>query len=69
MISHQNILAFIAGIRNHADIKFNKDDTYVSYLPLPHIMERTVAMAMFFEGAYLVYLIYNLEWQVEIPKN
>jgi len=55
MISHQNILAFAAGIKRHENLQTSKDDTYISYLPLPHIMERAAAMIMFYEGAYLVY--------------
>jgi long-subunit acyl-CoA synthetase (AMP-forming) len=55
MISHQNILAFLAGLKSHETLNCTKDDTYVSYLPLPHIMERSVAMMLFYEGAYLVY--------------
>jgi len=60
MISHGNILAFIAGIKNHESLAFNKDDVYISYLPLPHIMERAASMAMFYEGAFLVYYICDL---------
>lgn len=33
---------------------FNSEDRYVSYLPLPHLMERCVSLAMFYRGAHVV---------------
>lgn len=38
----------------HADLDFGLGDTYLSYLPLPHIMERGLSLAMFEKGTYLV---------------
>ena len=39
LISHGNLLCFVAAAIQ-VDSKFMPDDVYLSYLPLPHIMER-----------------------------
>jgi long-chain acyl-CoA synthetase len=58
MISHKNILACGAAFARHEELKFNSEDRYLSYLPLPHLMERAVSIAMFYAGAYLVYILH-----------
>jgi long-subunit acyl-CoA synthetase (AMP-forming) len=40
MISHNNLTSFIAVTQNNKDAMFNQDDVLLSYLPLPHILER-----------------------------
>lgn len=55
MISHKNILAFVASTTYHNDLNFNSADIYLSYLPLPHLMERGLALSFFMSGTFLVY--------------
>jgi len=40
MISHGNLVSFIASEQLNKDTKFNQEDVSISYLPLPHILER-----------------------------
>lgn len=51
MISNRNILAITNSFSKHPDLSFSSKDRYLSYLPLPHIMERSVAIMMFYIGA------------------
>jgi len=54
MITHANMLAGLVPFVQHSDIKFSSNDVHLSYLPLPHLMERCVATTLFFAGAFLV---------------
>jgi len=54
MLSHRNAIAFVGGLHFQSDLKFTHTDIYISYLPLPHVMERTVAVTMMYEGAFFV---------------
>ena len=54
MISHKNLLGCTAGFARHEDLKFSSEDRYLSYLPLPHLMERCMSLMMFYVGAFLV---------------
>ena len=54
MITNANMMASSAGFLYHKELDFNKDDVYLSYLPLPHLMERSISMCIFYAGAYLV---------------
>ena len=54
MLSHKNMLGCVASFYSHEDLQFNSDDRYLSYLPLPHSMERSVSLAMFYVGAFVV---------------
>lgn len=40
MMSHRNFAAFIGSVLANPDTGFNKNDVVLSYLPLPHILER-----------------------------
>lgn len=40
MLSHRNFTSFLAGEHFNKDTHFNSDDVVLSYLPLPHILER-----------------------------
>lgn len=51
MMSNRNLLACVAGFNNHVDFRFNNTDRYLSYLPLPHMMERTLVFYFFYVGA------------------
>ena len=54
MISHENFISYLSGFNNHPDVKFRKDDVYLSFLPLPHIFERLSYADLFYYGASLV---------------
>lgn len=54
MLSHKNVISFVAGLHFQSDLKFTHTDIYISYLPLPHVMERTVSVTMMYEGAFFV---------------
>lgn len=56
MISHRCLLGCTTSFHRHQDLKFNSEDRYLSYLPLPHLMERSVSLMMFYVGANLVYI-------------
>lgn len=40
MISHRNMASFCAAVALNKDTGFNSTDIALSYLPLPHILER-----------------------------
>lgn len=54
MISHRCLLGCTAAFGFHEDLKFSSEDRYLSYLPLPHLMERCMSLMMFYVGAFLV---------------
>ena len=54
MLSHKNALAFARSAGMHTDLALNSEDVYASYLPLPHVMERFVAVALFTYGAHIM---------------
>lgn len=55
MISHRNFASFMAGQAFNKDTKFNTDDVALSYLPLPHILEREFDYSLMSAGARLVF--------------
>lgn len=55
MISNKNFASFCGSVINNKDTGFNKNDTALSYLPLPHILEREFLYSMFCVGAAIVY--------------
>ena len=65
MISHRNILAFTRSLDQHSGIAFKPDDVYPSYLPLPHLMERCIAISLFYFGAAIMYNFIYSDAQVE----
>jgi long-subunit acyl-CoA synthetase (AMP-forming) len=40
MLSHKNLVSFTAAEKLNSDTKFCSDDVELSYLPLPHILQR-----------------------------
>lgn len=66
MISHRSLTGCTATFTLHEDLRLNGEDRYLSYLPLPHLMERSVSLAMFYVGAYVVYLFSKIGSQVAI---
>ena len=59
MISHKNILALVNGAIT-LDFKINYTDTYLSYLPLPHIFERAIVWAVLTSGANISFFNGNM---------
>lgn len=55
MISHGNFVSFIAAEQINKDCKFFEDDVALSYLPLPHILEREFDYSLLAAGARVVY--------------
>lgn len=50
MISHKNVLSILAAHRL-SNMALNPNDVLLSYLPLPHVMERVVIVCAMFTGA------------------
>ncbi|KAI9003599.1 hypothetical protein BC832DRAFT_559366 [Gaertneriomyces semiglobifer] len=55
MLSHENLLAFCGGtrelVKSQSLVDYNKDDSYISYLPLAHVFERIVIVCLTYVGA------------------
>ena len=69
LVSHKNALSFIRSLKKLDDVGLYAEDVYASYLPLPHVMERCVALGMFNEGAHLVYCFVYVDVHLEIFLN
>lgn len=54
MLSHRNILSAVSNHQN-SDIKYFSTDTHLSYLPLPHILERFVCVTCWFTGTKIAF--------------
>lgn len=54
MLSHKNALAFTKSSGKHSDFAVESTDVYVSYLPLPHVMERFISVAFMANGGHVV---------------
>ncbi|CAD8073793.1 unnamed protein product [Paramecium sonneborni] len=50
MLSHDNLISAIASTQQ-TDAGINSNDVHISYLPLPHVMERLIILTMLFTGA------------------
>jgi long-chain acyl-CoA synthetase len=55
MISHRNFTSFLAAEKSSKHTKFCSSDVVLSYLPLPHILEREFLFGMLAVGARVVY--------------
>lgn len=55
MISHGNFISFLAAEKNLKDTKFCSSDVVLSYLPLPHILEREFLFGILSVGGKVVY--------------
>jgi long-chain acyl-CoA synthetase len=51
LISHRNIVGIIANAEAEDQIDYNSNDVYISYLPLPHVLERIFVSVMIYFGA------------------
>jgi long-chain acyl-CoA synthetase len=50
MLSHENLMSVIAGAQS-SSLNLKANDVHLSYLPLPHILERLVVCALIYYGA------------------
>ena len=55
MLSHGNFISFLAAFKTHELGGMRHDDSYVSFLPLPHVMERVVVAALIEGGSKIAY--------------
>ena len=55
MLSHRNFASFLGAQTLNKDTKFTSDDVTLSYLPLPHILERQFDYSFLSVGAKIVY--------------
>jgi len=55
MLSHKNLASFIAAEKLNGNTKFSSEDVGLSYLPLPHILQREFDYAFMSVGAKIVY--------------
>jgi long-chain acyl-CoA synthetase len=51
MLSHKNFCSCCSVLSTHPDAKFYSTDIYLSYLPLPHLLERIFVYGMLSAGA------------------
>ena len=54
MLSHRNILSAVAN-HHSTEIAFTGEDVYLSYLPLPHILERFISVSTWFRGTKVAF--------------
>jgi len=50
MLSHKNIASFCAVLKTNRDIDIKAGQSYLSYLPLAHVLERLAVYAMLYSG-------------------
>lgn len=51
MLAHKNFVAMLGGMDVRPEIKFVPEDVYLSYLPLPHVMDRIMCFSAIKAGA------------------
>ena len=51
LLSHNNFASALAAFESHQTIEITEKDVHLSYLPLPHVMERLNILALMFRGA------------------
>ena len=54
MLSHKNLTSFLAAQELNKYTKFGTDDVALSYLPLPHILERSFDYGLLASGSRIV---------------
>jgi long-chain acyl-CoA synthetase len=55
MLSHKNISSFCAVLKTNRDCDFQPNDSYLSYLPLAHVLERLALFAVSCFGCSIAY--------------
>lgn len=54
-MSHRNFTAFLASLERNEHAKMYSTDIILSYLPLPHILERELLYVLLYVGGTIVY--------------
>jgi len=54
MLSHSNFIATLSSVQ-YTDAKVNSEDVHISYLPLPHVMERLLILTVLYSGGKIGY--------------
>jgi long-subunit acyl-CoA synthetase (AMP-forming) len=54
MFTHRNFVAGITCLFDHSVGHYNDKDRHLSYLPLPHLMERLFSFTIFYAGGVVV---------------
>lgn len=55
MLSHRNFTSFLGALSTNKAASLNQDDVVLSYLPLPHVLERELLYGMIAFGGTIVY--------------
>ena len=55
MISHRNFTALLAALVTNKTANFGQNDVILSYLPLPHLLERSLLYGILVYGGSVVY--------------
>lgn len=55
MLSHNNYCSFLGACAHNKDVKFDEHDVVLSYLPLPHVLERELLYVILYAGGSIVY--------------
>lgn len=58
MLSHANFIATLSSVQ-YTDARVDSNDIHISYLPLPHVMERLLILTVLYSGGKVGY-IYHL---------
>jgi long-chain acyl-CoA synthetase len=61
ILNHSSFVAITTGFLSHILPKLTVEDTHFSYLPLPHIFERTVHAGLYKVGASIVFSSGNVK--------
>lgn len=54
MFTHRSFMAGISCFFQHEDALYNEKDRHVSYLPLPHLLERIFSATIFAAGGIVM---------------
>jgi long-chain acyl-CoA synthetase len=65
LITHQNLIAAIAGMQLLPGLSVQISDRHLSYLPLAHIFERVVMAQLFVAGASVAFFRGDPAWLIE----
>lgn len=60
LVTHANMMASTASFIMEPTLNLNLNDVYLSYLPLPHMMERAVSLAVTYAGGQVMYLCFEV---------
>ena len=55
MLASRNFCSFLAALVHNKDVKFTCEDSIISYLPLPHVLERELVYGVLYVGGKITY--------------